>query len=429
MSNPGEYTGKFKLYKLSDFKKLAATRYVIKTLVVKDGINVLFGEAKVGKKSFTGISMGCAVATRKPWANAFPTEQMPVLYVAAEGFHGLLRRQAAWEKLNGATCGDNLQFVKVPINLFNKDVINEALAGLKAQGFKPGFVVIDTLQRSMIGGDENDTGDMSIVFELAEFFRSELGATILIIHHTTKTGLNYRGSSVISGSADGLMQAVSKDLMITLICHGYKDAPPFEEFAVCLESTAVETEDGWENHIAVTKRLDDSLKSGLDKKAKEPTTDEKNARMLVAIMVKDFPDGATFTKLKRASALPKTTFERARDYAKEHGWITGGGGRGQRYNLGENKPDGDRPQPLTPPQVFKRDLGSLGSTKVEPSGSSWGQVGVLVPIDGCENGDTTAPLKSFANSVPETPDEDSADELQGMMEDEPAKPEQTAKPK
>ena len=233
MSNPGEYTGKFKLYKLSDFKKLAATRYVIKTLVVKDGINVLFGEAKVGKKSFTGISMGCAVATGREWAKAFATEKMSVLYVAAEGFHGLLRRQAAWEKLNGAICGDNLQFVKVPINLFNEDDVKEALAALKAQDFKPGFVVIDTLQRSMSGGSENDTEDMSRVFELAELLRSELsGATILIIHHTTKDGLNYRGSSVISGSADGLIQAVSKDLMITLSCHGFKDAAPFDTFTV-----------------------------------------------------------------------------------------------------------------------------------------------------------------------------------------------------
>ena len=87
--------------------------------------------------------------------------------------------------------------------------------------------MIDTLQRSMSGGSENDTEDMSRVFELAELLRSELsGATILIIHHTTKDGLNYRGSSVISGSADGLIQAVSKDLTITLSCHGYKDAPP-----------------------------------------------------------------------------------------------------------------------------------------------------------------------------------------------------------
>ena len=83
-----EYSGKFRLYKLSDFKKLPAMRWVVKSLIVKDGINVLFGEAKVGKKSFTGISMACAVATGEWWARAFATEQMPVLYVAAEDFTG-----------------------------------------------------------------------------------------------------------------------------------------------------------------------------------------------------------------------------------------------------------------------------------------------------------------------------------------------------
>jgi hypothetical protein len=151
--------------------------------------------------------------------------------------------------------------------------------------------------------------------------------------------------------------------------------------------------------------------------------------MVFAIMVKDFPDGATFTKLKKASALPKTTFERARDSAREHGWIGGGGGRGQRYNLGENKPDENQPQTFDPTQVFKRDLGCLGSTKVEPAGSSWGQVGVLVPTAGCENDDTS--LKSLDNLAP--PDAPSVElpavELKDLATDEPAKEQQTAKPK
>jgi hypothetical protein len=218
------------------------------------------------------------------------TEQMPVLYVAAEDFPGLLRRQAAWEKLNGATCSDNLQFVKVPINLFNEDDVKEALAALKAQGFKPGFVVIDTLQRSMSGGSENDTEDMSRVFELAELLRSELsGATILIIHHTTKDGLNYRGSSVISGSADGLIQAVSKDLMITLSCHGFKDAAPFEEFSVRLE-------------LAVTELTTGSATQ------KQSTKDERDAdTMTLCLRMPPLNNKATYTQWR----------ERVRDFTSK----------------------------------------------------------------------------------------------------------------
>jgi hypothetical protein len=286
------YTGKFRLYKLSDFNKLPAMRWAVKPLIVKDGINVLFGEAKIGKKSFTGISIACAVATGREWAKAFPTEQMPVLYVAAEDFHGLLRRQAAWEKLNDAVCGDNLQFVKVPINLFNEVDVTQALAALKDQGFNPGFVVIDTLQRSMSGGSENDTKDMSRVFELAELLRSELsGATILIIHHTTKDGLNYRGSSVISGSANGLIQAVSKDLTITLNCHGFKDAAPFEEFAVRLESVMVETEVGMESYIAVTELITGSAIQ------KQQTKDERDIdTMTLCLRMTPLNNKATYTE-------------------------------------------------------------------------------------------------------------------------------------
>ena len=126
------------------------------------------------------------------------------LYVVGEGFYGILRRQAAWEKLHGCLAGDNLRYFRVPINFFNEIEVNAGLKALKDQGFEPDFIVIP-LARSMSGGNENDTGDMSVVFNLIEKFRTclndtESNAGILLIHHTTKDGFNYRGSSVQGGA-------------------------------------------------------------------------------------------------------------------------------------------------------------------------------------------------------------------------------------
>lgn len=58
------YSGKFRLFQLSDFPKLPAMRWFIQNLVPRYGITLLYGEPKeAGKKTFAGISMACAIAT------------------------------------------------------------------------------------------------------------------------------------------------------------------------------------------------------------------------------------------------------------------------------------------------------------------------------------------------------------------------------
>ena len=254
-----DYTGKFRLCRKSDWAKLPAMRWAIKSLVVRYGTTVLYGLPKIGKKSFLGVSMGCALATGKDWCG-FATQPAKVLYIVGEGFYGILRRQAAWEKLHGCLAGDNLRYLRVPVNFFEELEVDAAIRALKEQGFEPDFIIIDTLARSMSGGNENDTGDMSIVFNLIEKFRTclnDLGsnAGILLIHHTTKDGFNYRGSSVQGGAVDGLIESKSEGLVITLTSHGFKDAEPFETFQVRCESTPVETEDGYQDILVVKDRV------------------------------------------------------------------------------------------------------------------------------------------------------------------------------
>jgi len=89
----------FRLWQRSDFPKLPAMRWAVKDLVVLDGITLLFGAPKNGK-SLVAVSIACAVTAGVPWCG-FPTRKLRVLYVGAEGFFGLLRREAAWSKVHG----------------------------------------------------------------------------------------------------------------------------------------------------------------------------------------------------------------------------------------------------------------------------------------------------------------------------------------
>src|SRR5262249_11215790 len=135
-----------------------------------------------------------------PWCG-FSTRKLRVLYVGAEGFFGLLRREAAWSK--------------------------------------------------------RATEDMSKVFDLIDMFRRELKEpTFIVVHHGTKDGLTYRGSSVIAANVDGAIEVSKDGLTLKLSCPlGMKDAAEFDTFKVRLEQMPVETEDGAESVPVVKNRL------------------------------------------------------------------------------------------------------------------------------------------------------------------------------
>jgi hypothetical protein len=392
-----QYSGKFRLYKLSDFKKLPAMRWFIKPLVPRYGVTLLFGDAKIGKKTFLGLSMACAIATGTDWCG-FATIKGKVLYIGGEGFFGLLGRQAAWEKLHGVKAGDDLRLFRVPVNFFDEPEVNNALMALKIQGFQPDFVVIDTLARSMSGGKENATEDMSKVFELMDFFRAELlrqqvqevwsDTGVEIIHHTGKEGIDYRGSSVIKGAVDAMIMAKANDLEITLTSKGYKDAADFEAFTVRCESVSVETEEGPEDVLAVKERTDSPLAAKPPTKAQEDL--RKMERVLICIGNKAthaqwFEEVHKWTTTTGKDGTVKKgwterTFDRKLKTLKEQGRVIGGGDQGDCYSVVWTEQANQAREGVQPdePEDASEDApkeGAEGAT------------------DNCQTTDTSSPLK------------------------------------
>jgi hypothetical protein len=403
------YSGKFRLYQSSDFPKLPAMRWFIKGLVPRHGITLLYGEAKIGKKSFVGISMACAIASGTDWCG-FPTIKGKVLYIGGEDFFGLLRRQAAWEQLHGIKTDDGLKFLRLPINFYNKDEVEIALEALKAQGFIPDFVVIDTLQRSMGGGKENTTEDMSTVFEHMDFFRAKLlgqhiaelwnSAGMAIIHHTTKNGLNYRGSSVIKGAVDALIEvkAKNKGPVITLTSAGFKDVGDFDPFDVNCEPISVNTDEGWQEVLAVSERV---TKPAADVK---PSVSNSAANLL-SLLAK-LPNGAAFAQWRKASNLPITTFKRYRKELLSAKLVAvTHSEHGAQYHLTP------QPQPTSNEAHNKDQLGTratpfrsvapLGPYEPGPRGPDLAPSGPLAPNRSCENADTTSNNENLNENSPD----------------------------
>ena len=72
---------------------------------------------------------------------------------------------------------------------------------------RPVLIVIDTLARSMPGGDENGSG-MGLALEAADRLRESSGACVMLIHHGTKAGTTPRGNSALEGAADTVVKVV-----------------------------------------------------------------------------------------------------------------------------------------------------------------------------------------------------------------------------
>lgn len=66
------------------------------------------------------------------------------------------------------------------------------------------MIVIDTLARSMAGGDENSAQDMGRAIAVADQLRDQFDAATLLVHHSGKNvSKGSRGSSALLGAGDG----------------------------------------------------------------------------------------------------------------------------------------------------------------------------------------------------------------------------------
>ena len=70
-----------------------------------------------------------------------------------------------------------------------------------------GLIILDALT-DMMGGDENAKKDVQPVFTNLKRIADKTDAAIILIHHANKSG-GYRGSTVIKGGVDGLLEVKS----------------------------------------------------------------------------------------------------------------------------------------------------------------------------------------------------------------------------
>lgn len=203
----------------SEIETLPSPNYLVDGYVVENSLGVLYGKPG-GGKSLTMLDWAASIATGSWWFGR-EVRKGPVLYVVAEGLAGMGQRIRAWKQHRNTYQLDGLHFLAGVVNLLSlPDVI--ALCTVAAE-LEPSFIAIDTLGRSMAGGDENSPRDMGMVVDNLTRLQEATGAATWLAHHGTKADGSLRGHTALEGAMDTVVECKGAENRITLSVDKQKD--------------------------------------------------------------------------------------------------------------------------------------------------------------------------------------------------------------
>lgn len=196
----------------AELARTAGRRPLIKGLLDQGAMTVLYGDSNVGK-TFVTLLIAHHIATGETFAGMRVTKS-PVVYVAAEGGHGVTLRIEALLRTKGDAPGFDL--VLSSVDLFDPNADLEELIALLKTGPGVGLLVLDTLARVMAGGDENAVQDMMGLVRNIDRIRAETAAHVLVVHHTGKdASKGARGSSALRGATDTEIEVAPGQIAVT----------------------------------------------------------------------------------------------------------------------------------------------------------------------------------------------------------------------
>jgi hypothetical protein len=237
--DPKPYTGRFAVKILENINVSTAPNYLVKSILPRVGLGVMWGPPKCGK-SFKAFDLAMHIATGRTYRGHL-VRQGPVVYLALEGGFGFAGRVEAWRQHHKPPKDTPFFLITEAIDLITD--AQALIAAIRAQlTVDPAAVVIDTLNRS-IAGSENDDKDMGKYIKAADAIRVAFGCLVLLIHHCGTAGNRPRGHTSLSG-ADDVQIAVDKDKdgIVRATIEFMKDGPAGAVIASELKSVTLGTD-------------------------------------------------------------------------------------------------------------------------------------------------------------------------------------------
>lgn len=207
-----------------DLDKIPEATWLIEGVLPQDAIAAMYAAPGAGK-TFVALDWAMSLAAGKEdWEGRALLPDAKVLYVYAEGAPGLRKRRDAWETYNEVQVDSGLWFVVRAADFLStagfeeepEDDWSEMLSIVER--LTPDLIVVDTMSRAIPGGDENDQSTMSRLMARVDELRERSGwATVLFIHHTNAAGTRERGSTVLRGAVNTLINIDAEDGILRVV--------------------------------------------------------------------------------------------------------------------------------------------------------------------------------------------------------------------
>jgi hypothetical protein len=255
--------------------------YLVKGVIPREG------EPKSGK-SFQSFDLAMAVARGIDYRDR-GVQQGPVVYCAAEGATGFRNRVEAYRQHHELE-GEPL-FYLVPDALSLVDDAAELVASIRTTlgDTKPFMVVLDTLNRSL-AGNENDPGDMAAYIKAADLIREAFGCAVLIVHHCGVDSKRPRGHTSLTGAADAQLAVKRAGETIVTTVEWMKDGPEGESlYSILKVMTVGQDSDGEDITSCVVLEADTPAVETRQRSAKLTP----NQQTMLTVLQEAMPDGLT----------------------------------------------------------------------------------------------------------------------------------------
>jgi hypothetical protein len=217
---------RFKLIHFDDIEVNTEAAYLVKGLIPRGGMTVVWGPPKCGKTFFVSdlalhIALGWEYRGRR-------VKQGRVVYLVLEGSRGFKARIAAFKiKYMETYSGPPVPFyvIDVPVKLAADH--RHLIDAIKAQlgDDLPALVVIDTLNRALSGSESSDA-DMGAFVQAADTIRADMNCAVIVVHHCGWETSRMRGFSGLPGALDaelGVTRNEAKEITTEVL--RMKDGP------------------------------------------------------------------------------------------------------------------------------------------------------------------------------------------------------------
>ena len=229
---------------LSEIAKLPPVTWLIRDLIPKQSLAMIYGEPG-GGKTFTALDLALSAAHGINW-HGHESARGQVFYVAGEGVGGFRKRIAAWHKHKDLPEAAPFYLIPRAVNLLDDGEIYDLLQTIEAcrdPALPVAMVVFDTVARCMIGGDENAAQDMGKAVRNMDVVREAIGCAVVPIHHSGKdSNRGARGSTALIGAVDVSVRVERSVDRVTITTEKQKDAEPLGPMQ--LKTVSVELEVG-----------------------------------------------------------------------------------------------------------------------------------------------------------------------------------------